>query len=472
VKESAYVSGTARAGGAAALGARIADRTARVGVVGLGYVGLPLAVELARAGFVTTGIDLDRQKVDAVNAGTSYIPDVPTEEVARLVADGRLVATTDFAVVASLDTINICVPTPLRKTKDPDMSYIVSAVEHIAAGLHPGMLVILESTTYPGTTEELVQPMLEATGLRAGEDFFLAFSPERVDPGNPTFNTHNVPKVVGGVGAASTQLAAALYGSAIETIVPVSSPHAAEMVKLLENTFRMVNIGLVNEIAQMCDRLGIDVWEVVTAAATKPFGFMPFYPGPGLGGHCIPIDPFYLSWKAKQSGFDSRFIELAGQVNGAMPHFVVDKIADALNRHRKPINGSTVLVLGIAYKREIDDIRESPSLDVMTLLHQKGARVAYADPYVPELRARQWHGGVTLKTEPLTPDAIAAADCVAILTDHRIVDYDMVRDSARLIVDTRNAIAGKHPHVLKLGAPAPEHRDVEGATPVAEKAVA
>jgi UDP-N-acetyl-D-glucosamine dehydrogenase len=317
------------------------------------------------------------------------------------------------------------------------------------------MLIILESTTYPGTTEELVRPMLEARGLKAGEDFFLAFSPERVDPGNPTFNTRNVPKVVGGVGALSTELASALYGAAIETIVPVSSPQAAEMVKLLENTFRMVNIGLVNEIAQMCDRLGIDVWEVVKAAATKPFGFMPFYPGPGLGGHCIPIDPFYLSWKAKQNGFDSRFIELAGQINGAMPHFVVDKIADALNHDRKPLNGSTVLVLGIAYKRDIDDIRESPALDVMTLLHQKGARVRYADPYVPALFARQWHGGFDLRSEPVTAEALAVADCVAILTEHRAVDYQMVRKAARLIVDTRNAIPGEHQHVLKLGAPAP-----------------
>jgi len=434
---------------------RLAARTARAGVVGLGYVGLPLAVEFARAGFVTTGIDLDRRKVDAVRQGTSYIPDVPTAEVARLVADGRLEATDDFSVVAGLDTINICVPTPLRKTKDPDMSYIVSAVEQIAKHLHPGMLVVLESTTYPGTTEELVQPMLEAGGLKAGVDFFLAFSPERVDPGNPTFNTHNVPKVVGGLGSRSTELASALYGAAIETIVPVSSPQAAEMVKLLENTFRMVNIGLVNEIALMCDRLGIDVWEVVRAAATKPFGFMPFYPGPGLGGHCIPIDPFYLSWKAKQNGFDPRFIELAGQINGAMPHFVVDKIGDALNRHRKSINGSTVLVLGVAYKRDIDDMRESPSLDVMAVLHQKGAKVRYADPYVPALAARAWHGGFDMQTEPLTPEAIADADCVAILTEHRTVDYDMVLKSARLIVDTRNAIAGVHPHVIKLGAPAP-----------------
>jgi len=315
--------------------------------------------------------------------------------------------------------------------------------------------VILESTTYPGTTEELVKPMLEAGGLTAGVDFFLAFSPERVDPGNPTFNTRNVPKVVGGLGRESTDLAAALYGAAIETIVPVGSPQTAEMVKLLENTFRMVNIALVNEIALMCDRLGMDVWEVVGAAATKPFGFMPFYPGPGLGGHCIPIDPFYLSWKAKQSGFDPRFIELAGQINSAMPHFVVDKIADALNRHRKPLNGSTVLVLGLTYKRDIDDIRESPSLDVMALLQAKGARVRYADPYVPALSARQWRGEVDLTSEMLTAPALAAADCVAILTDHRAIDYRIVVESARLVVDTRNAIAGSHPHVFKLGAPSP-----------------
>jgi len=432
---------------------RLADRSARVGVIGLGYVGLPLAVEFARAGFVTTGIDLDTRKIDAVNQGASYIPDVPSAEVARLVAGRRLSATSDFAAVAELDTINICVPTPLRKTKDPDMSYIVSAVEQIAKYLHPGMLIVLESTTYPGTTEELVKPMLEATGLTAGVDFFLAFSPERVDPGNPTFNTHNVPKVVGGFGEASTELASILYGAAIETIVPVSSPQAAEMVKLLENTFRMVNIGLVNEIALMCDRLGIDVWEVVKAAATKPFGFMPFYPGPGLGGHCIPIDPFYLSWKAKQFGFDPRFIELAGQVNGAMPHFVVDKIADALNRHQKAVNGSTVLILGVAYKRDIDDIRESPSLDVMTLLHKKGARVRYADPYVPILSARAWPGGFELKSDPLSAEAMATADCVAILTEHGTVDYSMVLESAQLIVDTRNAIAGEHPRLFKLGAP-------------------
>jgi len=440
---------------------RIRDRRARVGVVGLGYVGLPLAVEFARNGFVTTGIDRDPRKVDAVNQGVSYIPDVATADVARLVAEGRLRATTDFGAVADIDTINICVPTPLRKTKDPDMSFIISAVDAIAAHLHPGMLIVLESTTYPGTTEELVRPRLEAAGLRAGIDFFLAFSPERVDPGNPTFNTRNVPKVVGGIDAPSTELAAALYGSAIERIVTVGSTQVAEMVKLLENTFRAVNIGLVNEIALMCDRLRIDVWEVVRAAATKPFGFMPFYPGPGLGGHCIPIDPFYLSWKAKQNGFDPRFIELAGQINGAMPHFVVDKIADALNGQRKAINGSTVLVLGVAYKRDIDDIRESPSLDVMTILHEKGARVQYADPYVPALAARAWPGAFDLQSQPLTEETLAAADCAAILTEHRSVDYDMVRRHARLIVDARNAVPGIHPHVFRLGAPNPAARDAD-----------
>ena len=437
----------------------VRTRQAKVGVIGLGYVGLPLAVEFARGGFPVTGFDVDESKNSAINSGRSYIPDVADGDVRAALDAGKLTATADMSALAAMDVIDIAVPTPLRKTKDPDLSYVVKAVEAVAATLRPGQLVILESTTYPGTTEELVKPMLEAGGLRAGADFFLAFSPERVDPGNAAFNTHNVPKVVGGIGPASTGLAAELYGAAIERIVRVSSPQVAEMVKLLENTFRAVNIALVNEIALMCDRLQIDVWEVVNAAATKPFGFMPFFPGPGLGGHCIPIDPFYLSWKAKQSGFDPRFIELAGQINAAMPHFVVEKIADALNRHRKPLNGSTVLVLGLAYKRDIDDIRESPSLDVMTLLHQKGARVQYADPYVPLLRARQWHGGFDVATEPLTPDALALADCVAILTDHRTIDYEMVRDAAQLIVDTRNAIAGQHSHVLKLGAPAPPVRD-------------
>src|SRR5262249_4275662 len=343
---------------------RLRSRQATVGVVGLGYVGLPLAVEFAQGGLTAVGIDLDARKVSAIQRGKSYIPDVPTADVEALVSAGRLHATTDFSVIKTLDTVNICVPTQRRKTKDPDMSYIVSAVEAIAQHLHPGMLIVLESTTYPGTTEEVVQPLLERSGLKAGRDFFLAFSPERVDPGNGTFTTRNVPKVAGGMTPTCARLAAALYGSAVETVIPVSSPRVAEMVKLLENTFRAVNIGLVNEIALMCDKLGIDVWEVIDAAKTKPFGFMPFYPGPGLGGHCIPIDPFYLSWKAKQTGFDPRFIELAGQVNGSMPHFVVDKIADALNRHQKAINRSTVRGLGLAYKRHIGDHRQAPSLDV------------------------------------------------------------------------------------------------------------
>src|SRR5215217_7913929 len=371
---------------------KIRSRAARAGVVGLGYVGLPLAVELAESGFTTVGIDLDPRKTSAIEASESYIPDVPESHVARLRAAGRLSATTDFSVIGGLDTVNICVPTPLRKTKDPDMSYVVSAVEQIALYVHPQMLVVLESTTYPGTTEELVRPMLEASGLKAGIDFFVAFSPERVDPGNPTFHTRNVPKVVGGITPHCTRVAAALYEAAVDTVVRVSSTRVAEMVKLLENTFRAVNIGMVNELALMCDRLGIDVWEVVDAAKTKPFGFMAFYPGPGLGGHCIPIDPFYLSWKARESGFEARFIELAGHVNGAMPEAVVHKITDALNTHRKPLNGSHVLVVGVAYKRDIDDIRESPSLDVMKLLADKGVRVSYTDPFVPKLAARAWHG--------------------------------------------------------------------------------
>ena len=434
---------------------RIQSRRARVGVVGLGYVGLPLAVEFARNGLACTGIDLDARKIAAVLRGESYIPDVPSADVQTLVEDGRLTATSDFSAVAELDTINICVPTPLRKTKDPDMSYIVSAVESIAAHLRPGTLVILESTTYPGTTEEVVQPLLEANGLRAGVDFFLAFSPERVDPGNGIYNTRNVPKVVGGMTPACAELARALYGTSIDTVIPVSSPRVAEMVKLLENTFRAVNIGLVNEIALMCDKLGIDVWEVVDAAKTKPFGFMPFYPGPGLGGHCIPIDPFYLSWKAKQYGFEPRFIELAGNVNAAMPHATVDKIVEALNVRKRSLNGARILIAGIAYKRDIDDMRESPSLDVMGLLHRQGARLCYADPYVPALAARSWLGGYDLASVPIDRATLADVDCVAILTDHRAFDYDTIVAAAPIIVDTRNAIKQLHPHVFKLGAPSP-----------------
>ena len=435
---------------------KIQSRTARTGVVGLGYVGLPLAVELAKAGFHTTGIDLDSRKVQAIGEGRSYIPDVPTRDVLELQRAGKLDATTDFAIVSQLDTINICVPTPLRKTKDPDMSYIVSAVEAIAQHLHPGMLIILESTTYPGTTDEVVQPLLESTGLKAGEDFFIAFSPERVDPGNPTFQTHNVPKVVGGLTPTCSQLAGALYGTAIETIVPVSSTRVAEMVKLLENTFRAVNIGLVNELALMCDRMNIDVWEVVEAARTKPFGFMAFYPGPGLGGHCIPIDPFYLSWKAKQSGFDPRFIELAGHINAGMPHYVVEKISDALNTRRKAVNGAQILIAGVAYKRDIDDMRESPALDIMGLLHAKGATVSYADPFVPEVHGREWPGGFDIKAVDLTRGSIGRYDCVVIATEHKAFDYAAIVSEADVIVDTRNAIKTPHPHVFKLGAPTPE----------------
>jgi UDP-N-acetyl-D-glucosamine dehydrogenase len=435
---------------------KIESRRARTGVVGLGYVGLPLAVELARAGFHTTGIDLDERKVQAIGEGRSYIPDVPTSDVQTLTRDGKLDATTDFSIVGELDTINICVPTPLRKTKDPDMSYIVSAVEAIAQHLHPGMLIILESTTYPGTTDEVVQPLLETTGLKAGVDFFIAFSPERVDPGNPTFQTHNVPKVVGGLTADCAKLAGALYGTAIETIVPVSSTRVAEMVKLLENTFRAVNIGLVNELALMCDKMHIDVWEVVDAARTKPFGFMAFYPGPGLGGHCIPIDPFYLSWKAKQTGFDPRFIELAGHINAGMPHYVVDKVAEALNTRRKPINGSKILIAGVAYKRDIDDMRESPALDVMGLLHAKGAAVDYADPYVPEVHGHEWSGRFDVRAVELTRGAIGQYDCVVIVTDHKAFDYEAMVAEADVIVDTRNAIKTAHPHVFRLGAPRPE----------------
>jgi UDP-N-acetyl-D-glucosamine dehydrogenase len=432
---------------------KLLRRTARTGVIGLGYVGLPLAVELARAGFTTVGVDLDPRKVDAINRGESYIPDVPTRDVAKLREDRRLSATTDAAALEQLDTINICVPTPLRKTRDPDLSFVVSAVEMVAAHLRPGQLVILESTTYPGTTDEVVRPILEKNGLVAGTDFFLAFSPERVDPGNETWTTRNVPKVVGGMTPACTALARTLYSASIERVVEVSSPKVAEMVKLLENTFRAVNIGLVNELALMCDRLGISVWEVVDAAATKPFGFMPFYPGPGLGGHCIPIDPFYLSWKVKEVGFEARFIELAGHVNGAMPHHVVDKIADALNSRSKPVRGSSILVLGIAYKRDVDDVRESPALDVMAVLRQKGAIISYHDPYAPTLAAHDWPGGVDLSSEPLTIDALTAADCVVILTDHRMFDYETVVRQAKLVVDTRNAIKSAHPHVFKLGAP-------------------
>ena len=359
---------------------RIRARQARVGVIGLGYVGLPLAVEFARAGFDVTGFDVDASKVAQINAGTSYIPDVPEPELAAGVKAGRLRATADMSALGGMDVIDICVPTPLRKTKDPDLSCVVHAVEAVAATLRRGQLIILESTTYPGTTDEVVQPMLVAKGFKPDVDFFLAFSPERVDPGNPQCNTKNIPKIVGGVGPASTEVAAALYGATVQHVIQVTSTRVAEMVKLLENTFRAVNIGLVNEIALMCHKMNIDVWEVIDAAKTKPFGFMPFYPGPGLGGHCIPIDPFYLSWKARQSGFECRFIELAGQVNGSMPEYVVQLIAEALNSTKKALNGSRVHLFGMAYKPNVSDVRESPALDILELLTRRGAVVSYTDP--------------------------------------------------------------------------------------------
>jgi len=418
----------------AALEEKIRNRTAEAGVVGLGYVGLPLAVEFARAGFRVTGIDVQQSKVDRINAGDSYVQDVPTSVLAPLVGDGRIRATTDFGAVAELDTIDICVPTPLRKTKDPDMSYIVRASEEIKKHFRAGTLVILESTTYPGTTDELLLPMLAGKDMKVGQDFFLCFSPERVDPGNPKFQTRNIPKVVGGVTPACTELGVLFYSQALETVVPVGSTQVAEMVKLLENTFRMINIGLANEMALMCDRMGINVWEVIDAAATKPFGFMPFYPGPGLGGHCIPIDPFYLSWKSKQAGIEARFIELAGYINGQMPHFAADKIQNALNDHSKPLRGSRVHVMGVAYKKNIDDVRESPAVDILLLLKQRGARLSYTDPYVPELKL----DGLVLQSED--PAIAAEADCVVIVTDHDSTDYAALVERSRLIVDTRNAL--------------------------------
>jgi UDP-N-acetyl-D-glucosamine dehydrogenase len=433
---------------------RIAHDTALVGVLGQGYVGLSLAASAAVEGLTVAGIDVDAHRIAQLAAGRNVVAGVDDGLFAAGVDTTRMTFGTDPEVLTRCDVVVICVPTPVVEHR-PDLRFIEAAGRMVASHLRRDSLVILESTTYPGTTEQVLRPLLEESGLRAGRDFLLAYSPERIDPGNAKYGLRNTPRVVGGIDAASSETARLFYAKVVDDVTVLSSCRSAEMAKLLENTFRMVNIALVNEIALMCDRLGLDVWEVVKAAATKPFGFMPFYPGPGLGGHCIPIDPFYLSWKAKQTGFDPRFIELAGQINGAMPHFVVDKIADALNRHQKSINGSTVLVLGVAYKRDIDDMRESPSLDVMALLKEKGAKVRYVDPYVPKVSARAWHGGVDIETEALTPDTIAAADCVAILTEHKIVDYAMVLQSARLIVDTRNAIAGQHPHVIKLGAPAP-----------------
>jgi UDP-N-acetyl-D-glucosamine dehydrogenase len=417
---------------------KICDRSAKVGVVGLGYVGLPLAIEMANAGFHATGIDLVKEKVDSVNSGVSYVLDIASEALQSVVRANRMRATQSLAAVEGLDTLNICVPTPLRKNKDPDLSYVIAAVEAIRIHIRPGQLIILESTTYPGTTREVVLPILEESGLRVGRDFFLAYSPERVDPANPTYTTTNIPKVVGGITPHCTEVACLLYEQFIEKVVPVSSTDCAEMVKLLENTFRSVNIALANEMALTCHSFGINVWEVIEAAKTKPFGFMPFYPGPGLGGHCIPVDPYYLTWKAKMNGCEPRLIELAGNINNQMPAFMVQRIADALNERRKPLKGSKVLGLGVTYKRDTNDIRESPALQVLEGLREKGATIYFCDPYVRSIVVR----GETLKAIELTPHLLQSMDCVAILTDHSAFDYSMVAKFGPMILDTRNALKG------------------------------
>jgi UDP-N-acetyl-D-glucosamine dehydrogenase len=422
---------------------------ARVGVIGLGYVGLPLVDVFGRAGYSVVGIDVDPRKIEAIRKGKSYIEDIHSSHVASLVRKGALRATTDFSQVETLDALSICVPTPLRKTGDPDLSFIVNVTEEISKHLHPGMVIVLESTTYPGTTRELLLPKIEERGLKVGKDIFLAFSPERVDPGREDWTTVNTPKVIGGITPACLEVARAYYGRAIKNLVPVSSADAAEMSKLLENTFRAVNIGLVNEVAIMCDHLGLDVWEIIGAAATKPFGFMKFTPGPGLGGHCIPIDPLYLSWKLKSVNYNARFIELASEINTNMPRYVVGKIQDALNKHRKAINGSRILVLGVAYKPNVSDLRESPALDVIGLLRQKGAVVDYHDPYVPEVR----HESFQLKSVPDLEGAVQQADCVVITTDHDAYQWKKILALARLVVDTRNALGedGKaSPKVVRL----------------------
>jgi UDP-N-acetyl-D-glucosamine dehydrogenase len=415
---------------------RAERREALFGIIGLGYVGLPLAVELARAGFRVLGYDVSKRVVEGLNAGRSHIKDVPDAALQEAIAAGRFEATVDPARLAEPDAISICVPTPLSKYKDPDVSYIVAATEAVRATLRRGQAIILESTTYPGTTREIMLPALESTGLKVGEDFFLAFSPERVDPGNPVYQTRNTPKVVGGITEACSRVCSALYAPAIDTLVPVSSTEAAELVKLLENTFRSVNIGLVNEMAIVCEKLGVDVWEVIDAAATKPFGFMKFTPGPGLGGHCIPIDPHYLAWKMRGLNYKTRFIDIAGEVNSEMPLFWVRQAIEALNRHSKSMRGARVLVLGVAYKKDIDDIRESPALDIIRLLEQQGAKVSYHDPHV----ARFSEDGHEYRSVELSPEAVAESDCILVVTDHSAIDYDMVRDRARLVVDTRNAL--------------------------------
>jgi UDP-N-acetyl-D-glucosamine dehydrogenase len=420
--------------------ARFKDKSAKIAILGLGYVGLPLAVVFAEAGFNITGIEPDASKVNSLMKGESYVLDVSSETVARLVKSGRLTATSDFSVLTEMEAVSICVPTPLRKTGDPDLSFIISATDQLAKYVHPGMVVVLESTTYPGTTRELILPhMIKEGSVEIGKDIFLAFSPERVDPGREDWTTINTPKVVGGITPACCEVASAWYGQALKTVVPVSTAETAEMAKLLENTFRMINIGLVNELALICDRLGMDVWEVIDAAGTKPFGFMKFSPGPGLGGHCIPIDPLYLSWKMKALNYTTRFIELASEINSNMPRFVVTKTQDALNDRKMAINGSKILVLGASYKPDIDDLRESPALDVMGLLMNKGAEVSYHDPFIQHIKHDHW----ALNSEKDLAAAVKAADCVVIVTNHSAFDYDMILKESKLIIDTRNALGNK-----------------------------
>jgi UDP-N-acetyl-D-glucosamine dehydrogenase len=416
---------------------KIRNRTAKVSIVGLGYVGLPLATIFAEAGFNVTGIDPDQQKIDQIQRGESYIQDVPSQQLARLTNSGKLQATSEFSVLAEAEAISICVPTPLRKTGDPDLSFILEVSDELVNYIHKGMVVVLESTTYPGTTREILLPKLtEVSGLEVGRDFFLAFSPERVDPGRKDWTTYNTPKVIGGITASCSEIASLWYEQALETVVPVSSAESAEMAKLLENTFRMINIGLVNEMAIMCDRLGLDVWEVIDAAATKPFGFMKFTPGPGLGGHCIPIDPLYLSWKLRALNYTARFIELASEINTGMPRYVVGKVQDALNELSKPLKGSRVLIIGAAYKPDVDDIRESPALDIIGLLKQKGAEVFYHDPYIPMIAHDDW----SLKSIGDVVPGVRDMDCVVIVTNHYNYDYARILENAPLIIDTRNAL--------------------------------
>ena len=430
-----------------ALEYKIGNRSARLGVIGLGYVGLPLATEMARAGFHATGIDLDSRKVDSINAGFSHIPDVTSETLFPLVAAERLTATQSLAAVENLDALSVCVPTPLRKTKDPDLSYVIAAFEAIRNHLRPEQLIILESTTYPGTTRELVLPILERSGMEVGKDFFLAYSPERVDPGNKKYTTRNIPKVIGGMTRRCTELAALLYQNFVETIVPVASPETAEMVKLLENTFRSVNIALANEMALVCHNLGINIWDVIEAAQTKPFGFMPFYPGPGLGGHCIPVDPQYLTWKARMNGVEPRLIELAGHINSEMPAFTIRRVTDALNERQKSLKGSRVLAVGVTYKRDSNDLRESSALDVVRGLRVKGALVYYTDPYVPSLEI----DGSRIESVKLAPKTVESMDCLVVLTDHSDFDYKMIADHSSLVVDTRNALKSfSGPHIVTL----------------------